>query len=184
VTNRRFKMANEIPMNPLVAKLARKAESESLVPLKGFLGAAEDEDRVRLYQDLTLADYLEVARADVVHVTEGETETDPATTFVRANARIAVVSKSTTRAETLDPTPNPWQVFRVLRPAPHPWMQDIGMPDGSYLFDFVSGFTAQRLHPTNCAMKVIWVLTGEGVGGPPGSYPVIRFKPVFVLDCE
>jgi hypothetical protein len=56
-------------VNPRVSRLADAAGWDALVELEGFAGPSRD-DVVRLYVDLSLAEYVEVQKKEVVHAEE------------------------------------------------------------------------------------------------------------------
>lgn len=58
-----------LKVHPTIAKLAKVAESDSIVQLEGFIGPSKT-NIVRLYPDFTMTTYVEIREKDVVHAEE------------------------------------------------------------------------------------------------------------------
>lgn len=88
---------SDLRMNPLVGELL-SAGGGKVLSIGGFLGPLT-EGRVRLYANLGLATYIELAESAVVRVVEAESETEPSTVFFRGDAEITYVQTATMRAD-------------------------------------------------------------------------------------
>lgn len=77
--------------NPIVAKLEALVGHDAVVAVEGYLGEG-DAKSVRLYLDLTLSDYIEAGRADVLHVAEHAGETGRVTLYLPGSVTVRRVS--------------------------------------------------------------------------------------------
>ena len=84
--------------HPLVRDLLAAGEGKTLA-IDGYLGPAPD-GRVRLYADLGLRTYIELAKSDVVRIVDStEVPQGPSVLFFRRDAEIAYVQTTTMRAD-------------------------------------------------------------------------------------
>lgn len=84
-------------VSPLFDELLSEGGGK-VVALGGFLGPATD-GRVRIYADLRLGTYVDLAESDVVRVVDAEMPTDPSTVFFRRDAELTYVQTETMRAD-------------------------------------------------------------------------------------
>ena len=78
----------ELKSNPIVEALEG---NESAVQIEGYVGRTEN-GRVRVYSGLDLGSYVAVDAKDVVHVTEGGQDDEPARLYLREGAEVKVVT--------------------------------------------------------------------------------------------
>jgi hypothetical protein len=89
---------SESRVNALVGELLSAGGGGRVFALGGFLGPAAD-GRVRVYADLRLGTFVELAESDVVRVVDAERETEPSTVFFRRDAEITFVQTATMRVQ-------------------------------------------------------------------------------------
>lgn len=63
------KEKDTLRVNPIIAKLAKVAESDSVVVLEGSIGPSKT-NIVRLYPDFTMVTYVDIPKEDIVHAEE------------------------------------------------------------------------------------------------------------------
>ena len=84
--------------HPLVRDLLAAGEGKALA-IGGYLGPAPD-GRVRLYADLGLRTYIELAKPDVVRIVDStEVPQGPSVVYFKRDAEIAYVQTTTMRAD-------------------------------------------------------------------------------------
>jgi hypothetical protein len=84
-------------VNPLVRDLLSAGGGGKVLAVGGFLGPAA-EGRVRIYADLRLGTYVELAESDVVRIVDAEMPSDPSAVYFRRDAEITYVQTATMRA--------------------------------------------------------------------------------------
>jgi len=83
-----------ITTNPLIDQLKSAGGGVGTQRLAGFVGRSSD-GKIELYTDLSMASFVEIAEADVVHVIDGEKPSDPSQLFVRQDARVQIRHSTT-----------------------------------------------------------------------------------------
>lgn len=82
----------EQPQHPLVeALVGDPAEPPQLLVLTGYLGKAPDSDYQRLYTDLALSQFVDIAAEGIVHAVHTHSDanpTGPSTVWIRRDAQI------------------------------------------------------------------------------------------------
>ncbi len=147
-------MPTEIKSNPLMEKVQEMGLDESPVKLVGYPLVSDRKDKVRLYQDLSLSTYFEFDQDDIVHAESGESDSDPTVVLVQPQAEVRAVFKQAIKANTLNPTPDPW------RPDPNPYEPGCQqLPTLTPLSEGLNGVysgTAVQLHPKMCRIVPIY----------------------------
>lgn len=176
-------MPTEIKSNPLMEKIQEMGLDESPVKLVGFPLVSDRKDKVRLYQDLSLSTYFEFDQDDIVHAESGESDSDPTVVLVQPQSEVRAVFKQTIKANTLNPTPDPW------RPDPNPYEPDCQqLPSLNPLPDWMSNVysgTAVQLTPKMCRIAPIykWQLVIKNTPFGPQIYPE-RTLIGYGMDCS
>jgi hypothetical protein len=88
----------DLAPDPLVAQLESAGGGEPIVRLAGFLGS-DAEGRVRLYLDLSLTEFLEIDRDDILHASAPTEEGKPSILFLPAKARVRRIRAITQDAD-------------------------------------------------------------------------------------
>ena len=86
----------DIPSNKIIEQLSRAGDDLETVKITGFVLATNDKI-IKVYEDLSLRRYYEVARSDIVYFSPEEKSTDPAHVFVNAKASVLQVTKGPVR---------------------------------------------------------------------------------------
>jgi hypothetical protein len=85
-------------VNPIVQDLLAEGSGKVLT-VGGFVGPTTDEN-IRLYSDLSLSTYIEIARTDVVRVVEVPDKPEqPCIVFLKSTAELKFVQEASFRAE-------------------------------------------------------------------------------------
>ncbi|WP_454620277.1 hypothetical protein [Bradyrhizobium cenepequi] len=85
-------------LNPLVQDLLAEGGGKVLV-IGGFVGQTRD-DHIRLYSDLTLRKYIEIAKADIVRVVETPDKPErPSIVYFKITAELKYVQEASFRAD-------------------------------------------------------------------------------------
>lgn len=87
-----------LEVNPLVAKLLESAEGEPITSLEGYIGPSE-EAKIRLYTDLQLNEYIDLPEEAVLHAEEPDQAEGRVRLWLRADARVQIISTRTTSAQ-------------------------------------------------------------------------------------
>lgn len=77
-------------MNPLIQKRLQMSEAGALTPLAGYLGSAESDENVRLYQDLAATSYIEIPREEILDVENAQSDKEPSVVFVKRDTSLHV----------------------------------------------------------------------------------------------
>lgn len=85
-------------VNPIVEKLIRGSGGGAVSTFHGFIGLTT-ADMTRLYLDLSLAKYVDLSNASILHMETSEAPNLPATVYVRSRAAITVVHTKSMIAE-------------------------------------------------------------------------------------
>ena len=85
-------------VNPLVQDLLTEGSGKVLM-IGGFVGPMKDE-HIRLYADLSLSKYVEIAKTDVLHVIEVPEEPEkPCIIFFKSKAELKYVQAASIKAD-------------------------------------------------------------------------------------
>jgi hypothetical protein len=85
-------------LNPLVQDLLAEGGGKVLM-IGGFVGQTRD-DHIRLYADLSLRKYIEIAKADIVRVVETPDKPEqPSIVYFKITAELKYVQEASFRAE-------------------------------------------------------------------------------------
>ncbi len=85
-------------LNPLVQDLVAEGGGKVLA-VGGYVGQTKD-DQIRLYADLSLRTYIEIAKADIVRVVETPDKPEQSTIiYIKITAELKYVQEATFRAE-------------------------------------------------------------------------------------
>jgi hypothetical protein len=85
-------------VHPLVEQLLASGEGQTLL-IGGYVGPAS-EGRVRIFADLGLRTYIELAKSDIVRVIDSSSTTQgPSTILIKRDAELVLVQRSTLRAD-------------------------------------------------------------------------------------
>lgn len=85
---------SDLTPHRLIAKLGEDSlQTGGLAVIVGYVGSSQTQGRVRVYLDLSLGDYCEVARGDVVKTApvDASDENSPTIVWVNGTARVEVV---------------------------------------------------------------------------------------------
>ena len=86
-------------VNPLVKDLLDAGGGGQVLMIGGFIGPTAD-DHIRLYADLSLSKYVEIAKTDVVRVVDAREKPDqPCVVFFRSAAELRYVQSLSVRAD-------------------------------------------------------------------------------------
>lgn len=177
------KMPTEIKSNPLMEKLQEMGLDESPVKLVGYPLVSDRKDKVRLYQDLSLSTYFEFDQDDIVHVSEGESDSEPTVVLVQPQAEVQAVFKQTIKANALNSITDSW---RADPNSYGPGCQQIPSltPLSEGMSSVYSG-TAVQLHPKMCRIVPIYDMRPVVISTEFGPQIVtIQTFVGFEMDCS
>jgi hypothetical protein len=90
--------SNSPTVNPLVQDLLAQQHDQVLM-IGGFVGPSSN-DHIRLYEDLSLSKYIDIAKADIVRAVETPDKPDqPCIVFFRSTAQLRYTQTMTVKAD-------------------------------------------------------------------------------------